>query len=746
MRRALSLIGYAAIAACLSAHAVTARGAETCARDRILGIAELWSQVRWHHVALPDSNVDWEEQLAKQLPKLCSSQGQQLKQSLDDMMAPLKDPFYRAYDPKQRSLVKWVQPSGTLVDWAPGDVALLHLHQGVALSRMDGTLDPRIDQAIAEIRRKATALLVDLRPVNASEIVDGLALEAIVSHLVQREITLPAQRSLLRADFRVEGESLVEGRFSGAFLASSRVVSPQKDPKPMRIGFIANADTNLPPVALALQQAGLGWVFSESGTSPPRASPTRVVAISPDISVRFSIGQYVYADGTAGHRVDMQVSSQALSTGGSIEVTKAAELLKQGVATAPGVYQPIGLILPIRPAPLRREMNPPDLQWRRLATIKYWSTVNAVTPRQQQVPKDLRDEAMTSAFSLMGDATTSDAYVRVLAGMTSTFKDSHTRVMGRLARNTFGDAGIPIRVKLVEDKYLITDILSKELKSVGSVAIGDELLQVNGRPVASLVLDRLALVSASTPTAGERDGLSGLFQGKAGSRLALKVSSNAGVISDVTLEFGRPEEHPADAAPAYRPLGEGVGYVDLSRLQLSQVDDMFKQLGTSKALVFDLRGYPNGTGWAIARRLNVSGRATQGPSFVGNLVDASLESKSISFGQEVEAPDGKPFGGRVVVLVDGRTQSQGEHTVLLFETVAPVITVGEPTAGADGDIAADVLPGGVFISMTGFDVRRSDGTAIQRIGIQPDVLVRQSVAGVRSGRDEQLDAALKLLQ
>jgi C-terminal processing protease CtpA/Prc len=55
------------------------------------------------------------------------------------------------------------------------------------------------------------------------------------------------------------------------------------------------------------------------------------------------------------------------------------------------------------------------------------------------------------------------------------------------------------------------------------------------------------------------------------------------------------------------------------------------------------------------------------------------------------------------------------------------------------------LPGGLYVSFTGHDVRHADGRQLQRIGLQPQVSVRPTAAGIRAGRDEVLERALELL-
>ena len=104
------------------------------------------------------------------------------------------------------------------------------------------------------------------------------------------------------------------------------------------------------------------------------------------------------------------------------------------------------------------------------------------------------------------------------------------------------------------------------------------------------------------------------------------------------------------------------------------------------------------------------------------------------------------YRGPTVMLIDERAISQSEHTALFFEAANGTRFVGSPTVGANGDVTTVVLPGGVTANFTGHDVRHADGRQLQRVGIQPHVMVRPTIAGIRSGQDEVLEQALALLR
>jgi hypothetical protein len=95
------------------------------------------------------------------------------------------------------------------------------------------------------------------------------------------------------------------------------------------------------------------------------------------------------------------------------------------------------------------------------------------------------------------------------------------------------------------------------------------------------------------------------------------------------------------------------------------------------------------------------------------------------------------------MLVDERTISQAEHTGLFFEAANGTTFIGSATMGANGDVTNVTIPGNITITFTGHDVRHADGRQLQRVGLEPQVAVSPTIAGIRAGRDEVLETALK---
>jgi hypothetical protein len=209
-------------------------------------------------------------------------------------------------------------------------------------------------------------------------------------------------------------------------------------------------------------------------------------------------------------------------------------------------------------------------------------------------------------------------------------------------------------------------------------------------------------------------------------------------------------DRPGDAV---RFLTSTIGYADLARLTVPEVDEMFERFKHTKAIVFDMRGYPKGTAWAIAPRL----ARTESP--VAALFDRPLaicpsgaagevgeERARYHVEQRLPGTTSWRYEGTTVMLIDERTISQAEHTGLFLEAANGTRFVGSPSNGANGDVTRFRVPGGIHVTLSGHSVRHADGRQLQRIGLIPHLEARPTIEGIRSGRDEVLEAALEYVE
>lgn len=748
-QRMRQMLAHSIVAAALlgsaSAHAEVGG---SCARERVIGVASVWSAVRWHQVHLAEHAVDWDRALAEALPALCAAANDQaLAEAVGVLMQPLRDPFFRTVRPENAPRIQLKPGAEWPVEWLPGNVALLHLHQGTAWSRQDGSVMPAMQRAIDAITARAQGVVIDLRPVNRHEFVDANALESAVAQFIGTDLQLPGARSLLRSDFQFDPVTHTGGRRSGFFTAESRLLRRSATARTLSLSLLVDGNTHLPAVALALDKRHMAHVL-RVGSALPRAGVSKQVTVSKGLAVEFTVGEHVFEDGTtATGAAGDGLPDDSLSSAVSPAVMAAANRLNSEPAAALS-YQRVAATLPAREADARRDMKPPDLPWRQVAAIRYWSTADAVVPAEQRISDVVAQDALIRMFDAMTDARTRGGYIDALSTFTVALADTHAELMGRMAWDHAGAATVPIRLKQVEGRYLVVEVQPGPVPRSGSLQPGDEVAQLDGVPIADAVKRAWPKAGGSTDAARERNVLRSLLRGAPGTVLQVGVVGAGGTHRTVDMaRIEAPAAGPtAPPGPHFRRLTDDIGYVDLVNLLPEQVDALFELLGTSKGLIVDLRGYPKGAAWALAKRLN-SREDAPGPLFSQPIVGTFGAAQGLANADRIgtSAPAFAPYTGKVVVLTSIEGQSQTEHAVLLLEAAAPITVVGEPTTGTNGHVAVDVLPGGVYAAVGTMDVRHADGRRLQRVGIQPHVVVHQTVEGVRSGRDEQLEAALRLL-
>ncbi len=196
-------------------------------------------------------------------------------------------------------------------------------------------------------------------------------------------------------------------------------------------------------------------------------------------------------------------------------------------------------------------------------------------------------------------------------------------------------------------------------------------------------------------------------------------------------------------------LPGNLGYVDLTRLERGQIDAMLEKLKATRAIIFDLRIFARGVFADLAPRLNVK-NAKYAAMFHYPVVTGwrgrGVAGDSRSFLQRIDPTDKWKYTGKTVTLISERTTSQSEHTGLFLEAACGTTFIGSHTAGANGGVTNMFLPGGLTVQFGGGDVRHADGRQLQRVGLVPHIEIKPTIKGIREGKDEVLDRAIKFLQ
>jgi hypothetical protein len=191
--------------------------------------------------------------------------------------------------------------------------------------------------------------------------------------------------------------------------------------------------------------------------------------------------------------------------------------------------------------------------------------------------------------------------------------DSHGFVDSAQLREYFGLALPPLRVRWIEGEMVIDQVLDRSVVQPTGLQVGDVVLSVDGEETGPRMARLGRYIAASTPQAHRRNIADNILRGAEGTAAKLRVRAGDGKEREVeiarSVTGGSPLAWiPPRGGDVLRWLPGNIGYADLDRLEVAQVDELFTKFAGARAIVFDGRGYPKGTAWHIAPRLTDRGR------------------------------------------------------------------------------------------------------------------------------------------
>ena len=101
------------------------------------------------------------------------------------------------------------------------------------------------------------------------------------------------------------------------------------------------------------------------------------------------------------------------------------------------------------------------------------------------------------------------------------------------------------------------------------------------------------------------------------------------------------------------------------------------------------------------------------------------------------------YSGKVILLMDERSVSQSETTIMSLRQSPNAVVIGSESRGANGDLVEVKLPGDLRINMSGLGVYTAEGEQTQRVGLKPDIEIFPTIQGIKEGRDELLEKGIE---
>ena len=396
----------------------------------------------------------------------------------------------------------------------------------------------------------------------------------------------------------------------------------------------------------------------------------------------------------------------------------------------------------------KHEMNipfqPEDDGVKLLSLFRFWNIYEYYSPNVRITKMDW-DQALREAIPNIVQTENKRDYVLAIAQAAAETGDGHLTVAdkGLTLFNYYGRYYLPCTFEQAEGEIVVscTD-------GSGELKAGDIIRQIDGISIE----ERIRTLSRYTALP-EEDKFTNQLQYSL--LKSDKERADVKLVRDgkeISLSV-RTKDAPAQFQNPYKNglLKDNIGYIDPSSLKEGELEKLMETFKDTDGIIVALRYYPSVNPISLLAEY-VTPEPTvfawagfANPALPGSFWLMKEELKS-GAGTLAETGGYKSYTGRLILLMDQRTQSHGEFTVMSLRQAPGAVVVGSPSVGADGNVTAFSLPGDISMNITGLGVYTPEGGQTQRVGLQPDVECLKTIEGIRAGRDELIEKAMELIE
>ena len=766
----------------------TPAGSDSAGIDRLAHSAALWDVVRLFHPAAAANRAAWDNETVRRLTDVRTANTRdQYANVIREWLSKLNDPVTRIVNADARAIGS--DPSTGSADVAAQmqivitgakktrvvDSTLV-LTWPASRTSLDTTAWLSLRDAVRDTRG-ATQLVIDLRarPVGTNASANNGSLGKlqldVANALASRAATGAGIRRRVYEGWPDERDGIVSSAGNAAWRVSDATVfvTPTDNVATQRrVAIVADSTTVIAPALMALVSTKQVTLVAEGRLSDRLFVPTTSVALGNGLVAEIRTGELLSVDGNLGLKPDTTL-------GPAVSPTDSAPAVRAAVSIARGKVAPRSVV--------SSNATGADATWnsstlasnawtnahypimgaRLLSVFKMWGTLRAF-----HAYNDLRDENIDDALDRfiprVEAATDAYSYSSVMLEYATTMNDAQAEMTSPTLVQHFGAAATPFATRWVAGRAIVTQVAADDAGRATGLSVGDEITAADGYPMAAYVSEHRKYGPASNEWTAYRNTTQLIPRGQPGGGIfKVRDASNrertATILRD-TSYLNRHSENERALTNVFREFTGRIGYIDMDRATVEQVDSAFQTLGASRALILDARGRgtPDASATMTPAMRVVIRRAAALPNAVINKQTVRVVSEPCAptrsrlpssacvlerrqFDDIISADTANRFRGRIAVLIDERTQGAMEQFALAIEGAANPVLIGSPSAGAAGALTSMKLPGLITLTFSGSEVRHADGRQLQRVGLTPHIEVAPTVKGVRAATDEVLARA-----
>ena len=384
---------------------------------------------------------------------------------------------------------------------------------------------------------------------------------------------------------------------------------------------------------------------------------------------------------------------------------------------------------------------------RYLAITRYWNIINYYCPNRSIITKNWTDVYLEQ-LPHFTEATTAQAFELAVIYLSNEIEDGHgyLKIDGQSAiRYKY----LPFNCETLTEGTFLTFVSSDSSRMYNLERL-DKIISLDGLSIDDYWIE----LDKRIPSSNFHDASNSNFNliETLKDSVSMTVERNGNLITETLYSkensrFTPKEYHPilVHRTGIYTDSISDIsyGYLDMGKLKQRDLTRSLKaSLKTVDHLIINSRNYPNETIFALGRLL-----------IKGKHHFAQFRRMNIDFPGSYSYDDGvkiggfrKGFSGKIYLLVNNRTISQAEYTVMALQQHPHAVTIGEQSAGADGDITQIAIGNGINTNFSGLGVLYPDGTDTQQAGVKIDIEVGRTFEDLKNLNDSSLNNALELIR
>ncbi|RZK17277.1 MAG: hypothetical protein EOO43_13660, partial [Flavobacterium sp.] len=233
-----------------------------------------------------------------------------------------------------------------------------------------------------------------------------------------------------------------------------------------------------------------------------------------------------------------------------------------------------------------------------LGLFKYWNVIEYFFPYKYLTDQKW-DSVLLEMISKFRDASNKMDYQLAIKELVAKIDDSHAYI--NLKNDHYNS--LPIKLTNINDKAVVSGFYNDSLAQINGFKVGDVIVKINELDVTKETEQNLKFMTGSNLNGKRVRSYYKVLSGKETTvELTIERDNNLKQIKVNRYPFKDFNYEKQPAKTVF--LDESIGYIDMETFNRQEVPETFKAFSTKKAIIIDLRNYPNFIYNIITKRLN----------------------------------------------------------------------------------------------------------------------------------------------